>query len=1053
MTSIAVTCAVLAGAALTGTLVEGGRRRKQSAPSAPVPKSKRPSSVQAASVPINVPPPHSPRTLVLAPHIDDADHGSTAAGSTIVQAHPPANLVSALALQSTSSSAEPSADMAQLPPHLRRYVDPNAPVTPPLAEPAAPIGPVKPWYDPRRTDATCQNVGETQVAGSVSWADPRHAPQERYEYIDQPRVKLTRTFGNDGRRLPVEGNTFHHPTGKQKRAYPVNGREADNFLRRMTGHDPHRKARAAQLAPTFLPDPPPGVVPGGGAFMSDRERDIQSAVNPNTIGDGMLPFVRPDIHQWQEQPVSYKKPTPQVRTPILPPSRAGLLIKAEPIGERRLYDDALPYEVVSGGGGATMRPADHHEIGADRWRIDARKTGGTVKDVVRNTVGRPEPMREPTTDEDVPIPRGMEPETYTAVKTVHKKLQQPHTLAYGATYYGQDTEDGAGYDLVGNHASLEEDRCAHRHRLPPTTSAVVHGALTDDHDTGATIGHVPARSGATHKDERLTTGLEQAKPVRFEDQLELDHAPLGDVGTQVQEPQRQLRAQKRVVDASLDARRQADVDDNLLVEQPAQSTTAHRDQVRAPVRAERERRAVQDQRNALVLDATLEDTANVYRTVAPNAGDRVQRVHETAERRTRANVAAFADTNQRRRADDDVIAEGADSGRDPVGTRSHRAAAAACETRERTNTATFAETNRRRRADDDAIAAGADGGRDLVGTQSHRAAAFEARERRLTELRDRAAALRGTHISAAQDGGDTDEGLLDGRSTVTGAGPRTEQLRKFERNEQFIVNRPPHRLDALVQNDGTDDRHYYMPSTQARPTSMRERYLDTPLNVGHGAVDVHDQNGDGVGDRSAVHVGVSSAHVREQATQRAAAREAGLSAMQQRGGDDFERFEADAEAERVGTYAHRPDRAWREQMMEPRVDNPDSDVLSAAVFGGTLNDGGVREQRTDRIMRREQMDMRDNLDDLHTHMIATRMDPDSVVAGTLRPMAQVHAENREASLRARLRAETPPPLSMIENNARFRALGVHHQRRSPTPPGSPRRCDSPVYAGQRVVPV
>lgn len=357
--------------------------------------------------------------------------------------------------------------MSQLPPHLRQYVDPSyVPPPPPKTESVSTTGP-KPWYDWRRTDDNCQQVGERQNPGSVAWSDPRHAPQDRFEYIDQPTVKLARTLGND-EGVKVQGNTVHHPTGRPYKSYPHSGREADNYLRRMTGHDPHRKARAPVLNPTLMPDLPEGHVPGGGRFLTERERDMNAALNPNTIGDGMLPFIRPDIHQWQEKPVSYKKPTVQVREPIIPDSRAGWWKEPNDIGGRRMYDNALPVTIGSGDGCGIPVPGDRHDVGVQHMPREAKHRAVLKRDV---TTERPAPLRP---DEELPIPKGMEPKTYTAIKTDHKKLKQPETLAYGAAYAASDE---ANYDPTVGHFGADLSGEKSKQRMSGLTASLKgHGA-------------------------------------------------------------------------------------------------------------------------------------------------------------------------------------------------------------------------------------------------------------------------------------------------------------------------------------------------------------------------------------------------------------------------------------------------------------------------------------------------------------------------------------------------------------------------------------------------
>lgn len=423
------------------------------------------------------------------------------------------SLQSSLLLSQNRFSKEQQEAMSQLPPHLRQYVDQTYVPPPPdaqnLAQAASeplPTGP-KPWYDWRRTDDTCKQVGARQNPGSVAWSDPRHAPEDRFEYIDQPQVKLTRTFGSDGKKLNVQGNTVHHATVPPlSRAYPVNGREANNFLRRMTGHDPHRKARAAVLNPTLLPDLPEGVVPGGGRFLTDRERDTNAALNPDTIGDYMLPFIRPDLHQWTERPVSYKKPTLPVTEPIIPDTRAGWWKEANEIGTRLGYDDALPILIGNGDacgrGGHVAISGDRHDVHIERMPREATHRSILKADV---TTEAPAPLRA---DVELPIPKGMEPKTYTAIKTVHKKLQQPHSLAYGAAYAASDEAD---YDPTGGSMRFAADLSGERRRPRAsnvTTGLKAHGAAYEE-EIGSSV--LPSTGSGRPADALSRTAMRQSR--------------------------------------------------------------------------------------------------------------------------------------------------------------------------------------------------------------------------------------------------------------------------------------------------------------------------------------------------------------------------------------------------------------------------------------------------------------------------------------------------------------------------------------------------------------
>lgn len=555
--------------------------------------------------------------------------------------------------------------MSQLPPHLRQYVDqtyvPPPPPTPAAETDAAsdslPTGP-KPWYDWRRTDDTCKQVGARQNGGSVAWSDPRHAPEDRFEYVDQPQVKLTRTFGSDGKKLGVQGNTVHHATiPPLSRPYPVNGREANNYLRRMTGHDPHRKARAAVLNPTLLPDLPEGVVPGGGRFLTDRERDTNAALNPDTIGDYMLPFIRPDLNQWTERPVSYKKPTLPVTEPIIPDTRAGWWKEANEIGTRLGYDDALPIligngDACGGGGGRGGQIAisgDRHDVHIKRMPREATHRSILKADV---TTEERAPLRP---DVELPIPKGMEPKTYTAVKTVHKKLQQPHSLAYGAAYAASDEAD---YDPTGGAMRFAADLSGERRR--PRASNVsaglkMHGAAYDDGDVGSSV--LPSTGGARPADalsrtalrqSRVASGLNSERSATFDDEQAgsaADGARTSVRARTASEPLAQRAAQIESAPLSQQYRAQTDAD----VE-----AGNHRDNNAGGVSVRRpgNERATLD-RSRLRTDGLENDSASQHRGVSVRETDdqRQQRVRarerqqqqQRAERLARLSLADTLD--------------------------------------------------------------------------------------------------------------------------------------------------------------------------------------------------------------------------------------------------------------------------------------------------------------------------------------------------------------------------------------------------------------------------
>lgn len=366
--------------------------------------------------------------------------------------------------------------MSQLPPHLRVYVDPTYVPRADSVSSSVEITPkeVKPFYDWRRTDELCQTVGSNQNSNTVAWTDSRHDPENRFEYIDQPQCKLSRTFGNDETNLHVQGNVAHFPTGNRNRAYPVNGREANNFLRRMTGNDPHRRAKAAVLAPTRLPDPPVGIVPGGGSFMSDRERDALASVNADTLGNFVFPGTRPDIHQWQEQPVSYKKPSAPLTEMPIPSSRAGWWKQPEDVGSRAQYEEAIPVNFNNKTVGG-----DHHGI-----HVEYMDKGPLHNQPLKEAIfeEKPVPLRA---DEELKIPKEIDIPSYTIIRTQNKKLQRPETLDYGASYIVPEDTDGQFVQIGTNTQSFKSQVLSDHIRLADS-SYQTRGIGDENADIGVT---------------------------------------------------------------------------------------------------------------------------------------------------------------------------------------------------------------------------------------------------------------------------------------------------------------------------------------------------------------------------------------------------------------------------------------------------------------------------------------------------------------------------------------------------------------------------------------
>lgn len=326
-----------------------------------------------------------------------------------------------------------------LPPHLRKYVDPacyrgeeevdtrggdrNSRQTELLSAP-------KSEYDWRRP-----------AVPNKSNATPSKAPQKP--------LKLARTLGTDGRQLHIQGNTVHHPTGRQMREYPLNGRESDNYLRRMKGADlaGTRPQKDTIVAQHLLPGQGIGVagewgdareLPGLG--QEDAMRDALAINNPDTIADGLLPAIRPDIRKWTNRPVSYAAPVEQARERLIPDSLAGINYKANDFAALAYYSDALPQPA---GSRARLESAAHLQLPLER-------RGAARRELIDAPIPAQEPPRRPVADEapfeDVAhrvYGQRAAPTMLKAIKRVFKKLQRPHTLDYGVGLHDDAVDDRA----------------------------------------------------------------------------------------------------------------------------------------------------------------------------------------------------------------------------------------------------------------------------------------------------------------------------------------------------------------------------------------------------------------------------------------------------------------------------------------------------------------------------------------------------------------------------------------------------------------------------------
>ena len=419
-----------------------------------------------------------------------------------------------------------------LPPHLRQYVDPALRSDAQLAaderrynaadQPPPPINGPKPQYDWRRANDRCDAVAVNADPGAIAWADNG----ERVEYVDQPQIKLQRTFGRDGRRLNIEGNTVHHPTGKQVHTYPSN--EADNFLRRMTGHDPHRRAPTAVLAPTLMPDCSLG--PNGewgdtrqlpGLTLESRAIDGLNTMNPDTLADGMLPFIRPDIHQWREAPVSYAKPSSTVRERLIPDSRAGIFYKANDIGAAPRFSEAIPALPGTPAAARRAESAEHMQLPRESNKESQARSvmSAPVPHMSLGSMARVDQVPYEDAAHNMPGVARVAPRMLKAIKRHHKKLQQPHTHAYGAGIHAGDEAEGA-FDGVRVDVSTSAQRASNRTAVAfseqpqaplQQMTGVADGSGTNDYDLDVGSGPTPMRERDggrdLQRDERAQNAL------------------------------------------------------------------------------------------------------------------------------------------------------------------------------------------------------------------------------------------------------------------------------------------------------------------------------------------------------------------------------------------------------------------------------------------------------------------------------------------------------------------------------------------------------------------
>ena len=145
---------------------------------------------------------------------------------------------------------------------------------------------------------------------------------------------------------------------KASASFDVSSNERNNFLRLATGVEfegekCQRMARKerGRIAPQPMPEPPPGFLPGGGRFLSEKERLDYAYDNPDRAGNFAKPMKPINPHQWTDRPVSYRPPIRHYledEIPVNDPTTAGIFMQPEPIGQSIASDDTLPYKGMPG---------------------------------------------------------------------------------------------------------------------------------------------------------------------------------------------------------------------------------------------------------------------------------------------------------------------------------------------------------------------------------------------------------------------------------------------------------------------------------------------------------------------------------------------------------------------------------------------------------------------------------------------------------------------------------------------------------------------------------
>ncbi len=254
--------------------------------------------------------------------------------------------------------------------------------------------------------------------------------------------------GNGAGSALLVGNNQVGPTGfrKSSASFDVSSNERNNFLRLATGVEfegekCQRMARKerGRIAPTPMAEPPPGFLPGGGRFLTEKERMDIAYDNPDRAGNFAKPFKPINVHQWTDRPVSYKPPTRHFledEIPVNDPPTAGAFMQPEPIGDRIYADDQMPYNGIPGDNYAAV---EAQQIRAPR---DESRMAKFKKDI-----GPLQPRFPYTASyDDQPIEQSEKMPVYAIVKPKIERKNLERTTVDSITRGIQMVDEAALYD-------------------------------------------------------------------------------------------------------------------------------------------------------------------------------------------------------------------------------------------------------------------------------------------------------------------------------------------------------------------------------------------------------------------------------------------------------------------------------------------------------------------------------------------------------------------------------------------------------------------------------